>query len=169
METHLTLPAKFAWWTCYYSVILKLYPPTDLLTNVMHSDDLTPSSKHMSKNKTFPPQQKQKWPLIINNSPKMVSFFLSHPHATLSELNSLFTPSATRARHWLIVAAVSVVLQTAKQSECHLYTLTGVGVSLLQPNYFTVREPQVVLWDRGVLVIHSLIMTYAVVLPKLTL
>lgn len=60
-------------------------------------------------------------------------------------------------------------LVTAKQSKSHLCTLTGVAVSLLQSNYFALREPQVVLWDRGVLVIHSLMMTQAVVLPKLTL
>lgn len=59
-------------------------------------------------------------------------------------------------------------IATTKHRKSHLCTLTGVAVSLSQPNYFTVRELQVVLWDRGVLVIHSLMMTQVVVLSKLT-
>lgn len=59
-------------------------------------------------------------------------------------------------------------IATTKHRKSHLCTLTGVAVSLLQPNYFTVRELQVVLWDRGVLVIHSPMMTQVVVLLKLT-
>lgn len=60
-------------------------------------------------------------------------------------------------------------LVAAEQSTSHLPT-PAVGVlSLLQPNYFTLRALEVAHGDGGVPVIHSLMMSYAAVLPKLTL
>lgn len=60
-------------------------------------------------------------------------------------------------------------LVAAKQSTSHLRTLAVRVLSLLQPNYFTLRALEVAHGDGGVPVIHSLMMSYAAVLPKLTL
>lgn len=120
------------------------------------------SSKRTHGNTAFIPIPKYSTPRAFHTE-----------HQTkVSQTSAVFLPfmtSATWGSHWLIVPAAVCGLVTAKQSKSHLCTLTGGAVSMLQPNYFTVREPQVVPRDRGVLVIHSLMMTYAFVLPKLTL
>lgn len=52
--------------------------------------------------------------------------------------------------------------QQLNKTESHHCTLTGNTGSVLQPNYFTVREPQVALGDVRLLVIHRLVMTLVV-------
>ncbi len=98
-------------------------------------------------------QPKQKRPFINSTIPKMFlrsTWYSFWTHLLLYDVSYTCQPLINS--HWRVCGLV-----TAKQS--HLCTLTGVAVLLLQPNYFTVREPQVVLWDRDVLVIHNLMMT----------